>query len=341
MDKENYYEIKAVSQSQLTNLSYGPKYYKNNLDKVQEDTEAMTIGSLVDCLLTEQEAFDKKYYISKFSKPTAQMGLYVDLLFKSYVEDEGILHHENAYEQLKLDNGGKLRDSLEKFKERFEVEGKNYFDELVIGTNYKVITPEQYDTAKKVVESLLTNEFTSKEFLGEEVLYQLEITWDYISPVDNEVTKCKSKLDLVVINHSKHEICPKDIKVKMDSVGDFYSSYLKFRYDLQAAFYTEALEQFILDNDLFDKNGKCYTIKPFRFIVESAKYPGTPLIFEISLNDLNTGRYGGYYKGRYYKGYVELIEELKYYEKNNRFDYEKSVIENGGVVQLNVFDEEE
>lgn len=341
MDKENYYEVKAVSQSQLTNLSYGPKYYKNNLDKVQEDSDAMTIGSLVDCLITEKDNFHKLYYISKFSKPTAQMGLYVDLLFKSYVPDEGILHHENAYEQLRLDNGGKLRDSLDKFKERFEVEGRNYFDELVTGLNYKVITPEQFDIAEKVVNSLLTNEFTSKEFEGEEVLTQMEILWDYVSPVDDEIIKCKSKLDLVVINNSEKTIYPKDIKVKMDNVGDFYSSYLRFRYDLQAAFYTDALEWFIIQNNLLDKNGKKYTIAPFKFIVESAKYPGTPLIFQVSQNDLNVGRYGGTLKGKKYKGYVELIEELRYYEKNQRFDYEKSVIEAGGIVVIDVFDKEE
>lgn len=339
---DNYYTINAVSQSALTNLSYGPKFYKNNLDRLQEDTEAMTIGSLVDCLLTEKDKFNDIYYISKFSKPSGQMGLYINLLFKSYVPEEGILHHDNAYEQLKLDNGGKLQSSLEKFKERFEVEGQNYFDELVTGLNYKVITPEQFEIAERVANSLLTNEFTSKEFEGEEVLTQMEILWDYISPIDDEVIKCKSRLDLVVISHSEQVVYPKDIKVKMDSVGDFYSSYLRFRYDLQASFYTDALEWFIIQNDLFDKTtGRKYKIAPFRFIVESAKYPGTPLIFQVSENDLNVGRYGGTLKGRRYKGYVELIEELRYYEKNNRFDYEKSVIEAGGVVVIDVFDKEE
>jgi hypothetical protein len=336
---DNYYKINAVSQSALTNLSYGPRYYKNNLDKEQEDTEAMTIGSLVDCLLTEKDKFHEKYYISKFSKPSGQMGEFCDALFyfEHINKDHDELPESKAYHKV-----GIKRDSLEKIIERFQVEGKNYYDELVKGIEFKVITPEQFDIAEKVVNSLLTNEFTSKEFEGEEVLTQLEILWDYISPVDDEVIKCKSRLDLVVINHTEQIIYPKDIKVKMDNVGDFYSSYLRFRYDLQAAFYTDALEWFIIQNDLLDKKtGRKYKIAPFRFIVESAKYPGTPLIFQVSKNDLNVGRYGGTLKGRRYKGYVELIEELKYYEKNQRFDYEKSVIEAGGVVVIDVFDKEE
>ena len=326
MDK--YYEIKAISQSQLTNLSYGPKYYKNNLDKVQEDSEAMLVGSVVDCLLTEPDKFNDIFYISKVSKPSGQMGEFVDAYDKCGDK-------EAAYDIV-----GFKRDNLSKVLERFEVEGRDYYNELIMGKSHKVITPEMYDMAKKVVDSLLNNEYTQLEFEGDEVLKQLEILWDY-EVEKGVVVKCKSRLDLVTIDHEKKIVYPKDIKVKMDSVGDFYSSFIKYRYDLQQSFYTEAIKWWILQNNLLDSNGKVYDVAPFKFIVESAKYPGTPLIFQTSESDLHCGKYGGTIRGRKYKGFHELIQDLIYYERNDRFDYERSVIENRGVVITDVFDRED
>ena len=333
----DYYQIKAISQSQLTNLSYGPKYYRYNLDKVQEDSDAMLLGSVVDCLITEPDKFNDIFYISKISKPSGQMGEFCDWFYHYEYEET---HHDELPEGKAYHQVGFKRDTLAKVLERFEVEGRDYYNELVAGRSYKVISPEMYDMAQKVVDSLLNSEYTKPEFEGEEVHKQFEILWDYVDK-DGDVYACKSRLDLMIIDHTNKIIYPKDIKVKMDSIGDFYSSFVKFRYDLQAAFYTDAVEYFIFQNNLFDSNGKRYDVAPFRFIVESAKYPGTPLIFQISDNDLKVGRDGGTIKGRKYKGYKELIEDLKFYERNNRFDYERSVIENRGVVITNVFDREE
>ena len=101
-------------------------------------------------------------------------------------------------------------------------------EQLLNNTQYKVIT--------SVVNSLRNNQFTKKYFeeyfeSSKERFTQLEIYWEL------KDLKCKSKLDLVFVNHDTKEIQPMDLKTTGNSVFSFDSSSLRWRYDIKTYLY--------------------------------------------------------------------------------------------------------
>ena len=64
----------------------------------------------------------------------------------------------------------------------------------------------------------------------------------------------------------------------------FPKSLRQRRYDIQAAFYTEALKS--------KKEYETYKILPFKFIVESTTNPGNPLVFTCNQELLEIGKSG-------------------------------------------------
>jgi len=316
-----YYNDKAISQSQLTNLASGPKYFKNKLEyKVESD--ALTLGSVVDVMLTEPDNFHTIFVVNEYTKPVGQLGEYIDLIFKGLSEEEA--YKEAGFKQKKL----------EVVKELFRGEDcQKYYNFLLESKDKKVISKEEYDKANRIVTSLLTNRFTSKYFNCDdtECLTQLELYWKY------KDFDCRSRLDIVKINHNDKTILPIDVKTSGKSTYNFLESVVRFRYDLQASFYVEALNWYVKNTDKY----KGYTVLPFLFIVEHTDYPGLPLIYECTEQDIYCGKYGGTTKtGVTLKGFDQLIEDLKWYYYHDSWDYTREVIENKGMVKMNLFNDQ-
>ncbi len=314
----DYYKNKAISQSQLTNLALGPKYFKNKLE-YKSESDALTLGSLVDVMLTESDNFDNLFLVNDNVRPSGQLGDYIDLIYQGFSE-------EDAYSAV-----GFKRDKLEVIKEKFQYEGPQaYFKFLLESKDKKVISREEYDKALKIVNSLLTNRFTSKYFNCEdtECLTQLELYWNY------KDFDCRSRLDIVKINHKEKTILPIDVKTSGKSTYNFLESIIRFRYDLQASFYMEALQWYIDNKEEY----KGYKLLPFLFIVEHTDYPGLPLIYECTEKDIYGGKYGGITTtGVKLKGFDELVTDLKWYYQYDSWDYTREIIENNGKVEINLF----
>jgi hypothetical protein len=328
-----YFNVEAISYSTLRNLSIGPAYHKFIQEQDSEEKEHFIIGGGVDILLTEPEKF-WDYYALEFQEicekvPTPQIRDYSYYILNGKSEEE-------AYKEV-----GFKRDSLDAVREKFNNEAKEWFnwmknkldyDESV--KNKQILTNTQYSLITKIVESLKTNQFTSKYFNtsfdgSEEVFNQLEIYWE----VNGQ--KCKSKLDKVVVNHKNKTIQPIDIKTTGKSTFSFSLSALSYRYDIQTSFYTSGLYWLInKSNDTYWSKIKDYQILPFIFIVESTKTPGLPLIYKVTDTFLAQGMEGFMKDGKYYKGWVELLNEYVWYKENNSWTYDKQIIENEGVVKL-------
>ena len=149
---------------------------------------------------------------------------------------------------------------------------------------------------------------------GKEIVSQLEIMWEY------KGVALKSKLDFIVIDFQNKTIQPIDVKTIGDSTSSFVYSFWKRRYDFQAACYTKALEYWVqLEENL--KQFKGFKILPFKFVVESSKYQGSPLIFHLSEETFNIGLQGGNVEGRHYEGFEQALERLKWHLDSNIWDY--------------------
>ena len=200
-----------------------------------------------------------------------------------------------------------------------------------------ILSQEEYDIISQIVMSLRTNEYTAMYFQqssNTEIQYQVDIYFDY------EGVECKALLDMVIINHQDNTIQPIDIKTMGEDTLNFASSLRKRRYDIQAAFYTEALKSVYPG----------YTILPFKFIVESTTNIGNPIVYTLDESLLEIGKFGRpqiYLSGevsengsvkRYgrldeIKGFHQLIELYKYYTDNG-FEIDQIVKERQAELSL-------
>jgi hypothetical protein len=181
--------------------------------------------------------------------------------------------------------------------------------------NFQYLSQEVYEKILEIVDSLHNNQFTQSFFSTDrgECLTQLEIFWDYHG------VNLKSKLDIVLVNKEDKTIQPIDVKTT-DNPRKFKDIFERFRYNFQAAAYTLALKEWIIQN----KEYEGFKILPFTFIVEGVKYTGSPLIYEISEETMN-------------KSFTEFdiaCEKYLFHTSNNLWDYSMEDYHNYGTVKL-------
>lgn len=316
---DDYLGSSAISQSKLKRILGHPKnYLEDNFSEDDEPADAILIGDAVDMLITQgEDKFQNKFFVATQERPTAQMGEYVWNLFINRL-------NSNASE-IAYNNVGFKRDTLAKVEERFKTEGKPYYDELVAAQGKTVITPTQFNTIQLIKRSLCENKFTSKFLLGSDrylVSYQVPIYFSY------EGNSCKGLIDVLCYDRVKNQLYPIDIKTTASSLNGWEFNFVKFRYDFQAAFYMEGLSQMLLSEYC---EGNTPTLMPFRFIVESQKFPGSPLIFELSEDTLNVGKFGGLIQNRQYEGFESAIKRLSWHIETDLWDYRMEDYLNKGV----------
>ena len=319
MENENYFDVQALSFSSLKNLQFNPQYFKVLLGK-KPSGEALTIGSIVDTILTDASNFENQFLIKKAKEPTGMMLDYTHCLLKFDGD------HEEAY---KCSGYKTNKDNI---REKFEKDCLEYYEEQKeLKTSSKhLCTEEEYSKALAVVNSLQKNPITSKCFEAlenEEIYKQLEIFWEY------KGVKLKSKLDVLKINKTEKKIILYDLKTTGFSVQNFTESIIKYQYWLQMAMYGLAVMYHFKESI---PNIDEYKIE-FKWIVESTKYPGTPQLFKMSEKDAEKGIYGGKIEGKYYKGFIELIDDYLWYLNNNEWNYRRDVIQNNFEIDLQIF----
>lgn len=196
--------------------------------------------------------------------------------------------------------------------------GSEYFKDLCNSEGKYIIDSGTNSIIENVVESLKTHPRTSRYFDREtqaeyetcDFYYQLPIYFLY-----NGV-ECKALLDLVVVikdvNGDVLKVEPIDLKTMFGNTFDFPNSIKSHRYDIQGAWYTEAVyAHFCLDRE--DES----LVAPFKFIVESTTKQGKPLIFELDREYLYEARVGKQVSPSYYiPGMDDLIAKFNYHTEN-------------------------
>lgn len=324
--------IEYLSYSRIKTLSDGLFYFKYRyIDKTAKDKEssALTLGDIVDCLLTTPEKFDELFIIASVPKPTGQMGIYTEQMFYfAHTLDLPDEAEEKAYEALKEINGGKLQATLSKFQERFKTEGKEYYEFLFSCIDKQVISTEEYLKANRIVNSIKYGKYTSFLFQDREnieMYNQYEFDLEASTVIGER--RFKGKIDFLEVNHNDKEIIVYDLKTTGNSVLDFIDSFYKWGYMYQASIYVAAIQRIFVK--LFEEG---YKVR-FKFIVENSDYPNIPVIYNVEHKTLlNTWLNDMEYKGKTYKSINRLLKELSYYEENGYSEYYESAVNNGNLV---------
>jgi hypothetical protein len=342
-----YRKIDALSASDIKLFAKDRMkfYYQKVLGEKRKEitSDSIVLGSLIDYCLSDckgswqefEQNFDDKFILLSVKKGSGQLFLLTDLLYEFTLRDmdeEGNItssfsnRFEEAFDSLQKEDkfkGKKVEWALEQFKDS---DAEIYFSENLKAINKLAVDEWMLSKCKSIVENVLIDEnvkhlFEEKENVNNLGKYIVE--WEY------KGLKAKSELDNLTIDHNTKEIIITEIKSTWD-LEDFERTYLKLRYDLASIYYYKAIQYTF-------KELQDYTIK-FQFLVIDTSPQGlNPLIYKVSLKDLDKAEFGFKTKsGYYYKGLNELVDEILWCQETQNWRISKLAFENNGILNLNI-----
>lgn len=350
----NYRALEALNVSMIKLYDTDPiKFFEQYIlrkPKKDKKTTSLIIGDLVDTYLLEargnedefNKIFDDKFALMSGTKGSGQVFKLADILFEitqENLDEDGKIktsfdtRFTEAFQKVQAEGlyKGKTED---KVLEDFNKNGYDYFQSLVDNIGKIVVDASIIDKATKVGDLMLHDDFTSSIFAeesdDEEYFPKFPIEWTYRTSKGKEI-KCKSEIDILIVDHKKKIIYVKDLKTTFDN-ENFQYAYLKYGYYLQGAFYYLAAQAWAKDNDMGD-----YEVDNMEFVVADTSVNNRrPIRFKQSLIDFNNALHGFSIKGTHYKGLIPLIEEIAWAEETNTWNCSKEVFDNRGRLKLNI-----
>lgn len=302
MEKNSYYDEIGVSQSLLKKYAgTNPQVYELPEDDALWYTEKkhFMIGDGVDMLLSDPDLFPQLMHVSELTeeqKPTGKSLGVVHLAYEKYKEEpastsitffQGLVWE--ASRELEWNPKWGQVAIVKAFTPYYD-----YFLDLIKAQGKIVLTVEDNDKITSIVMAIRTHKNTAQYFIPSNdtvIITQMAIYWE------REFVPCKALLDHVIINHKNLTIQPIDYKTMGDTIYSFPKVLKQRRYDIQAAWYTLALQEYIKQNSQYQN----YTILPFKFIVASTTdHRVVPIVYTCSDALLNIGK----------NGCPEIIQEI-------------------------------
>jgi hypothetical protein len=335
----NYRAIQTDSSSSLKEFSMDrKKYHKRYVlgEHVEDkDSQAATIGRLVETLLLEPELFDQRFYMSSCaSTPSAMMLDFVEALYrvtKEATDAFGVV--TRTFDELMRDayaeSGFKIK--IEQVISKFVgTDAEVYYNEIrkVRSQNLTVINNKDVTNAERIVTELRNN-IVTKDIINltsnvrYTILNQYQVD-SYI--VDGHVFK--SMFDKLVVDHDNKTVQVYDLKCTW-SVENFYGEYYLYRRAyIQAYLYYRATLH------LVETKWEGYKALIPAFIVCDSTNYYNPLIYTLTEEDLEDCYNGFINNDRSYPGVKETIEGLKWALYNGVWNISRTNYENKGLVNI-------
>lgn len=347
MSRESYFEDTSISRSVLWKLAKHPLFAKAMLEgEIEEETsEALILGDAFDTMMFDNEkVLTERFHIMSVDNPytngRTNLGKFtteVSNELQIMMKDNTIINLDKTYDYVYQKCGIKT-PKLDKFKKDFvKGGGETYLRELINAKGKIILSQDQLNQLSAMKVTLLNSPF-KQYFRNEipeganrfaindlnEVIYQQEIYF----------AGHKAMLDVVHIDHETRKITGIDLKTTSAGHGDIESSVIKYGYNLQAAMYTHALRYLVAKGQEFEG----YTINPhFMFIFVNKKGDYAPISYTMTEHDMFRAMNGGYIRGKYHRGILELMEDLKWHRATDNWEYPKKVYENGTILS-NIYD---
>lgn len=295
------------------------------VERTHVGNDGVKLGGLIDDILFDKDSLNEKYLIFDGEKPTATLGMLVDIVLKNYNEPPTL---ETVVEIVKNNNfWGKIKNQ-EILLSRFNIpEFWDYLRAQYESKKKTLITTSEMVLANDVADTLRTHEYSAHLF-GEQpdyidVYHQVKFKYDY------KGFKLRGIIDMMYVNHKDKTVRIMDLKTGKNSVEEFEKSFMKWRYYFQEAVYMLAFDVICEELGLED-----YELLPFQFLYIS-RYEKLPLIFTVS-EKWHKAALDGFttVSGFEYKGINQILDEIKWHCDNKVYHMPKAVYESGGIVDI-------
>ena len=242
--EENFYKKKFhFSYSGFNKLLFAPSaFYKHYILNQREDKmeQHLIEGSLLHCLLLEEDKFHEKYVVSPVNLPGDSIKNVVDKVFtRALINGTTDLSLEqNEFDILEILKEINLYQSLKTDAQRVEKvvtdASKSYYNFLTTKGNKSVIDEETLNKVKGYADIVRSNEkITSLLNIGgtfsmSEVSFEMDTQYAF---------GLRGFVDNINIDHANKVIYINDLKTSGKLLQDFPETIEYYKYWLQAAVY--------------------------------------------------------------------------------------------------------
>lgn len=232
----------------------------------KKESESLLFGSLVDTILTGgQDEFNERFFVADYEKLKPSEMAVTKALFDMYhTEHNSLLQISDADLLAVANEVGYGKGWLDKTRITNMQKCAEYYNLLVIAETKTVVDNNTYQQALAAVDALMTSPATKDYFAADnpfndrfERLYQGK----FKAVIDGLEYSCMA--DLIVVDHEKKIIYPCDLKTSSHLEYEFFESFLRWNYDIQAREYAAILKDVLSKDEYF----KDFRIENYRFIV--------------------------------------------------------------------------
>ena len=313
-----YRASKALNQSELKKIEHGLAHYKMLKENPAPQSEGMLLGSIVDTILLGPDGeADRLYHIVLGEMPSEAVRKVIERVAER--SESGSLQDNqdelwNAIQACAWQPGWKQETRIAKMLEQ----GAEYFEEMMRSKGKTVVSAELYLRALKVVDML--RQYHGELLDREKLQRDDSIKVVYQKPIFFEMSgvACKALVDIWIEREENGQRIVRiiDLKTTRAMTSEFDEVALKYRYDLQMAFYRKAAifgEGILMENISVE------------FLVESTTEPGSPRLYRCAPLYLIRAEIGGPEKRLYLD---ELMARWKSYQNNDFSQEIESVTKN-------------
>ena len=332
LSEDQYHAHPAWSQSLISRYAREGFRAMADIHEPVASTPSMEFGSLFDSVMTRGKETLKRYAVFELSIPDSERKV-LDYLVANYTHAD--------FGELVVDDIEAAAKAVG-YQSRWNPQTKydhvapfaQYYNTLKAGK--KLVSKKDWDDAVAMHQAFRNSPYL-KGLFGTwntedvEYIYQPQFLVDMPLP-SGKVVKMKVMVDLIVVNHKEKTIQLVDLKTSAMPAYDFAENFVKFRYDIEAAVYTDVVE--IVKN--MDKDYADYRILPFLF-TDISRVDKVPVTYEY--DPRGESQVGGFsFKEYHYKPYYQLLDEMVEYEETNAVvpSYIKTEEPNDMLAVLNI-----
>lgn len=315
---------------------------------VNKESDSIILGNIVDFCLSDcngnwelfESRMNEKFFLMPVKRGSGQMFDLADELYRltlQRTDEDGNVVMDNFTDL--LNEAFVTIQSQDKFKGKNfewlvgkweEEDASKYYDALINNIGKTVIDEWMLEKGKKVVENVIYDEFIQPLFLERN---DIENLGKFVIVTEYNGFTCKCEIDKLQIDHKTKKVIITEIKTNWDIEEGFEYTILKLRYDIAAIFYKNCVMQWIGT----ERKDLLTYIIDFQFLtVDTSNKNLRPLIRPFGGIDMQNAYYGFKVRGYRYKGLFELMEEIKWCNKNQIWNISKEAYESKGVVPLNI-----
>jgi len=271
LPEKDYHAYPAWSYSMIARYAKEGFGAVAKLHESTEQNDAMRFGSLFDCMLTRPNDVTKEFEIG-IKIPPAEKAVF-DYLAQNCSAACYLEITDNELERAIAATNYQPRWKFQTQRDHLD-EYAAYYNTCKSGKT--IVTEDDWRDSVDMLNAVKNHEYLSKHFCRKstddvEYVYQAQFKVDYLTG-NYGLIELKIMPDMLEVNHADKTIIPWDVKTSGAPGYDWWEeNFVKMRYDIQAALYTDVLYYTIKKIPEY----KDYKILPFIFmdISRTDKYP--------------------------------------------------------------------